>query len=152
MPRAKKSRLERDFEEYVRHTSPDKVLEFIMHALKTAGIDLKTAGIKSRNAWIGAETIQNTARGNQKTANAAAKTASEICAARIQGMRMNARTRANLLKIVGSIKDGQVFSAKDVMGTLPCKPTAATAILKKMALWNLVEKADGHGKGKYRLL
>lgn len=63
----------------------------------------------------------------------------------------NSPTKARILKLVYALKFDEIFGASTVMDILPCKATAATAIIQRMKDLAIVDAVTGHGKGKYRL-
>ncbi len=91
---------------------------------KKSGIDVKKSGINTEKSGI------------EKIVNAS---------------RFNFPTKARILKLVYALKFDEIFGASTVMDILPCKATAATAIIQRMRDLAIVEAVSGHGKGKYRL-
>lgn len=69
----------------------------------------------------------------------------------VNASRFNSPTKARILKLVYALKFDEIFGASTVMDILPCKATAATAIIQRMKDLAIVDAVTGHGKGKYRL-
>ena len=60
------------------------------------------------------------------------------------------KTVSHILKLRNAFPDQTIFGRSDVMGVIGIKPSRASDLLKKMVEHEVIERAPGHGKGKYR--
>ena len=60
------------------------------------------------------------------------------------------KTVSHILKLRNAFPDQTIFGRSDVMGVIGIKPSRASDLLKKMVEHKVIERAPGHGKGKYR--
>lgn len=60
------------------------------------------------------------------------------------------KTVSHILKLRNTFPGQTIFGRSDVMGVIGIKPSRASDLLKKMVEHEVIERAPGHGKGKYR--
>lgn len=62
----------------------------------------------------------------------------------------NKTAKKNLVKLIRGIELNEIFGHSRVVEIVGCEASSASAALKKLEAFDLIEPVVGHGKGKYR--